>query len=152
VLGRGKLPCDVLFLGEAPGQSEDVIGIPFAGPAGHLLDMMIDKVMNGLDLRIAFTNLIACIPKDESGDKVNEPEIDSINACQDRLIEFLLLARPKLVIFVGNLSAKHATKLIDCPSIEVTHPAAILRSDISVKSLLIQRVTVQIADAVAELV
>lgn len=41
VLYRGKIPCDVLLVGEAPGDSEDVVGVPFVGPAGRLLDAMI---------------------------------------------------------------------------------------------------------------
>lgn len=41
VLFRGSVPCDVLFVGEAPGESEDVVGTPFVGPAGKFLDGMI---------------------------------------------------------------------------------------------------------------
>ena len=48
VLCRGRLPCDVLFIGEAPGESENVIGLPFVGPAGKLLDKMIKKGIGSL--------------------------------------------------------------------------------------------------------
>ncbi len=41
VLGRGTLPCDVLFVGEAPGNSENDIGKPFIGQAGKILDSLI---------------------------------------------------------------------------------------------------------------
>jgi len=90
VLARGKIPCDLLFIGEAPGQSEDVLGVPFVGPAGKLLDSIIDQatltgraeyspgsgkpVPNENFPRIAFTNLVSCIPKGEDGNKIQEPE------------------------------------------------------------------------------
>lgn len=48
VLYRGKVPCDVLFVGEAPGESEDVVGVPFVGPAGKLLDSMIQDAFGRL--------------------------------------------------------------------------------------------------------
>ncbi len=48
---RGSLPCDIFFLGEAPGDSEDLLGKPFVGPAGKLLDRIIAKG-NGFDPRI----------------------------------------------------------------------------------------------------
>lgn len=48
VLYRGDLPCDVLLVGEAPGQSEDTSGIPFDGPAGQLLDRIVRKASEGL--------------------------------------------------------------------------------------------------------
>lgn len=155
VLGKGTLPCDVLFVGEAPGASEDVIGTPFVGPAGSLLDDLIKRASDGMELRIAFTNLIACIPKDENGDKVGEPEEESIHACTDRLEEFLLLARPKLLVCVGKLPAKWIPKKFGYNHfdsiIEVMHPAAILRSEVSVRSLLMQRAMVTLADAFSEI-
>lgn len=45
VLARGTVPCDVLFVGEAPGASEDALGQPFVGPAGHLLDQVIERAL-----------------------------------------------------------------------------------------------------------
>ena len=155
VLGKGKLPADVLFVGEAPGASEDVVGQPFVGPAGHLLDRLVAGASNGMDLRFAYTNLIACIPKDESGDKVGEPEDKWIHACTDRLEEFLELARPKLLVCVGKLPAKWIPKKFGHAHfdsiIEVMHPAAILRAEVSVRSLLMQRAMVTLADAFSEI-
>jgi uracil-DNA glycosylase len=45
VLARGTLPCDVLFIGEGPGVSEDVTGRPFVGPAGSLLDHIVNTAL-----------------------------------------------------------------------------------------------------------
>lgn len=158
VLCRGSLPCDVLFIGEAPGVSEDVHGIPFFGPAGHLLDHLISEAGGNVadhdisPLRMAFTNLVGCIPIGDDGDKTREPSKESIKACEPRVVELVKLAKPKLVVFVGQLSEKTIVKApgrygIGVPTVSIIHPAAILRADISQKGFAIQRAVVTLADA-----
>src|SRR5688572_27705229 len=61
VLARGDLPCDVLFIGEAPGDSEDVTGNPFTGPAGSLLDDIITQARVELCIecgRVQFKDIV----------------------------------------------------------------------------------------------
>lgn len=48
VLFRGHIPCDVLFIGEAPGTAEDATGWPFIGPAGQLFDSLVDDALLSL--------------------------------------------------------------------------------------------------------
>ena len=110
VLFRGTLPCDVLFVGEAPGRSEDVLGIPFVGPAGQLLDRMIHNA--GLDdHRLGFTNLVACIPLDSSGDKTADPPEESLEACSPRVDEIGRMSKAQVVVLVGKLSEAYAGNL-----------------------------------------
>jgi len=157
VLARGKLPCDVLFIGEAPGQSEDVLGKPFVGPAGKLLDVTIEQA-GGSEVRLAFTNLVCCIPKDElGGNKINEPHKEHIQACSERLLEFIRVAKPCAFVCVGKLAAKWLPKIVkddewyrDTASVEIVHPAAILRADISQRGLAIQQQIVQLSDLFEE--
>lgn len=156
VLCRGKLPCDVLFVGEAPGAAEDVLGRPFVGPAGKLLDWQIQEAQDaaGSSLRMAFTNLIACIPLDASGRKTVEPPKDSIAACKPRLQEMVSIARPRALVMVGKLSQKMCPKNIDWDfeaSADIIHPAAILRADLSQQGLANQKVTVTLRDLFEEL-
>lgn len=161
VLCRGKLPCDVLFVGEAPGPSEDAIGLPFVGPAGHLLDEMInDACYSQMEsvpyiLRMAFTNLVACIPKDENNQKFLEPPEYAIDACSPRLEEIIRLANPKLIVLVGKLAKKHIAgyRMPDSVdrAVEIIHPAAILRADVAQRSLAIKRTIVTLADAFTKL-
>lgn len=129
VLARGKLPCDILFVGEAPGGSEDVHGQPFIGPAGRLLDHLIQKAIDAAEVespRLAFTNLVACLPIHESGK--SDPTASEIKACKDRLVEFVRIASPKRIVAVGSLSSKWLPKLIDRePDVSIVHPASILR-------------------------
>lgn len=160
VLARGQIPADVLFIGEAPGHSEDTLGKPFVGPAGKLLDRLIETAIPG-KVRMAFTNVVSCIPNvktsstrmahyKEDGRNVSEPDEEAIKACAPRLEEFMGLCRPKLVVCVG-LMAERCVPPGDEKRIRVIHPAAILRMDVSQRGLAAQRTTDQIAEAVSEL-
>jgi uracil-DNA glycosylase family 4 len=157
VFSRGKLPCDVLFVGEAPGESEDTVGLPFIGPAGKLLDHIVKQAIPST-LRVAFTNIVCCIPREEDGRKATEPDDDSILACQPRLVEFVEIAKPKLIVCVGAMArdwlspgyAHSAPIPRSIPRIDVTHPAAILRASIAMKGLLVQKVVANLRNAVEE--
>lgn len=170
VLARGSIPCDVLFIGEGPGESEDSLGAPFVGPAGQLLDRIVNRA--GLPskhvdlpnntwrlLTWAFTNLVCCIPRDEDGGKATEPDDEAIDACSVRLVEFVELASPKLIVCVGKLAKdwldpgwKHSIQLHrKIPLVDILHPAAILRANVAQQGLMIQRCVVQLRNAVEEL-
>lgn len=143
VLCRGTVPCDILFVGEAPGGSEDSLGEPFVGPAGHLMNQMIDQSAIALGgFSFALTNLVACIPLGEDGNKTAEPEKEHIAACAGRLREFTHLCQPKGIMLVGRLAEKHSANYLSHAVVgagdwlgdrllefqEITHPAAILRN------------------------
>jgi len=145
VLARGSIPCDVLFVGEAPGDSEDVVGVPFIGPAGRLLDHVIEQAGLG-DHRLALTNLVCCVPKD-SGNIKGEPPKDAILACRPRLEDFISICGPRLIICVGSLSQRW-TPDDGTPMVGIIHPAAILRMDASQRPLAIKRCVVTVADAI----
>ena len=159
VLYRGDLPCEILFCAEAPGESEDVLGFPMKGPAGHLMDQI---VKNGLPLgrTFGFTNLIACIPRDPEGGKLAKPDDDSVRACEGRLREIVNLAQPKLIVCVGreaqmwlNPGYKASIKLDrPIPMASIIHPAAILRGfERRLQGLEARRASVEIRDAVKKL-
>lgn len=156
-LVRGQLPAQVLFVGEAPGHSEDSLGVPFVGPAGKLLDKILDKaVPQDPQVTYALTNLVGCIPlelaSDGSTEKASEPDEEAIAACRPRLVEIARIVKPKLVVAVGKLAGKHlladGNEFDDVGLIEVIHPAAILRSQPTSIPLLIQRTIVQIRSAI----
>lgn len=159
VLARGTVPCDVLFIGEAPGQSEDVLGKPFIGPAGKLLDQIIETAWrdsNSVATR-AFTNLVACFPKNAKDKKVNEPEPEEIKACEKRLAEFVGLCSPKLAVCVGKLSSTWVHKmrnglgLEDTKLIDIFHPAAILRAGIQNQGLAVQKCVLTLTEALEDM-
>lgn len=180
VLGRGQVPCDLLFIGEAPGESEDVLGYPFAGPAGKLLDHIVAEALRPWQLpgteggvynavRCAYTNLVGCVPREQpyavdfegtkaGGGKATEPLPEQIKQCQPRLLEFIELANPRLIIYVGALAKKWVGPLYAgnvkiprfIPQVDLIHPAAILRANTIHKTLMVQRAVVTIQDAVEE--
>lgn len=158
VLGRGSLPADVLFVGEAPGVSEDVLGQPFKGPAGKLLDSIVaDSLPPGV--RWAMTNLVGCIPLDDDNEKAGEPDDGAIRACSPRLVEFAAMAAPRLIVCVGKL----ATNWLNTPmsrdtvrlrggvlTVDITHPAAILRANPAARGIMRKRCVVTIRNAWAD--
>lgn len=133
VLGRGRLPCDVMYVGEAPGISEDALGVPFIGPAGKLLDQQIKQAEeeSNKECRKFFTNLVCCIPKvPDTNRKAEEPVPEEIEACNERLEEIIKIARPKVLVAVGKHASKAAKENDWCKYakiVEVNHPAFVLR-------------------------
>lgn len=172
VLARGSLPCSILFCGEAPGESEDVLGQPFVGPAGHLLDHIIkeaipleqadgpDQPPTGYLYDWAFTNLVACFPKEQKEAGINEPPDEAILACRERLVELVMIAKPRLIVAVGTLARdwldpkavrKNLKPLPTIPQAFIIHPAAILRAPTVQQSLMIRRSVVTLRSAIEKL-
>lgn len=156
VLARGKIPCDVLYIGEAPGLSEDILGLPFIGPAGKLLDQQIRQAEQeaGREFRKLWTNLVGCIPKNPDTNRKNEePLPEEVEACNPRVEQLIKLAKPRIIVLVGDL-AKAQGKIREwgIPNkallVGVRHPAFILRvSNPAQKQHEYDRVVVQLATA-----
>lgn len=164
VLARGTVPCDVLFVGEAPGESEDVIGLPFVGPAGKMLDSIIEDAFRSVSVEpgkpsYALTNIVCCIPRDAEGNKVGEPSDEAVTACRQRLVEFVRLCDPRLIVCVGtvardwlDLKRKRCIRFHrDISQVSIHHPAFILRMNAAQQGLAAQKCVVTIANALEEL-
>ncbi len=145
VLVRGKLPCDVLLVGEAPGINEDALGKPFCGPAGKLLDRIIQEAGGG-EFRLAFTNVVACIPWGEDGKKVSDPPKIAVQKCEPRLLEITQIANPTKLVTVGLVADKVVKLMGMDPDVTITHPAAILRANPAEQGLMYQRAVVILSD------
>jgi uracil-DNA glycosylase len=74
-LARGQIPCDVLFVGEAPGPSENILGQPFVGPAGQLQDRIISDAVN---------NVRFCSVCRKNGRLVRFPSEENSSLCEAR--------------------------------------------------------------------
>lgn len=149
-LARGTVPCDVLFVGEAPGISEDAEGKPFWGPAGMHLDDIIAAALPP-DVPLAFTNLVACFPREAKTRGDNEPERGEILECRPRLIEFVNVAQPRLIVLVGRLSVQHMGFDRSVPMVDIDHPAHILRMPLAQRGFASQRAAVTIRNAYDDL-
>src|SRR3990172_1574592 len=107
VLGRGRIPADLLVLGEAPGPIENATGRPFDGPAGQVLDEILTRfarLWGGIaevelarckppEPSIFISNILACLPGDGHGG-FREPTLAEATACRPRVIELIDLVRP----------------------------------------------------------
>jgi hypothetical protein len=121
------------------------LGRPFIGPAGKLLDRLIEQAWDG-QYDYAITNLVGCIPLDNNNTKTAEPPEEAIKACEKRLEELVKISRATVLIKVGKLAEQHVD-FFDIPSVAIVHPAAILRMDVSQQGLAIQRAIVALEGA-----
>ncbi len=138
VFGVGDENADIMFVGEGPGENEDLQGEPFVGKAGQLLDKYLDVI--GLDRKkdVYIANIVKCRPP-QNRDPLPEEQEACIEwlRCQTRII------KPKIIVCLGRIAAQ---RLIS-PDFKVTkqhgqiikkgnllfmgtfHPAALLRNE-----------------------
>lgn len=127
-LVRGTLPCQVLFIGEAPGSSEDATGIPFIGPSGKLLDKLISDSFSSRKYTYAITNILGCVPwKDRATAEVRPPEKAEAKACSCRLTDIHTMAQQNVVILVGKTAEKFQPFGAGTSLLTIFHPAYLLR-------------------------
>ena len=101
---RGDIPARVAFVGEAPGRDEDIMKEPFIGPAGQRLNEIIKDCVNLNGERIAFLNILACVPLDEN--QLRAPRSDEASACLSRLNKLLEIVQPAGLITLGDVPKK----------------------------------------------
>ena len=136
VFGVGKRDTDVLFVGEGPGEQEDLQGEPFVGPAGKLLDDMLSILDLDRKENCYIANIVKCRPP-----RTRDPLETEQEACIGYLRNQVALIQPKIIVCLGRIAAK---KLID-PDFRITrqhghwfrrgdfwmmatfHPSALLR-------------------------
>ena len=105
VFGVGKRDAGVLFVGEGPGEQEDLSGEPFVGPAGKLLDDMLSIVDLDRAQNCYIANIVKCRPPRNRDPLETEQE-----ACIGYLRNQVALIQPKIIVCLGRIAAK---KLID---------------------------------------
>ena len=104
VFGVGKKNADIMFVGEGPGEQEDLQGEPFVGPAGKLLDDMLSIIdIDRTNCYIA--NIVKCRPP-----RNRDPQETEQDACIGYLRNQFALVRPKVVVCLGRIAAR---RLID---------------------------------------
>lgn len=137
VFGIGNPKAEVVFIGEGPGEQEDLQGNPFVGRSGQLLDKMLNAIDLDRDSNIYIANIVKCRPP-----KNRDPLIEEQECCIDWLNEQLNLIAPKIVICLGRIASMKFVKI----DIKITkehgiffdkdgiifmatfHPAALLRN------------------------
>ncbi len=100
VFGSGNADADLMFVGEAPGASEDREGLPFVGRAGKLLDQLLSEI--GLDRGQTFVaNVLKCRPPGN-----RDPRPEEIEECSPHLFRQIELIEPRVVCTLGNFATK----------------------------------------------
>jgi DNA polymerase len=100
VFGVGDPLARLMFVGEAPGQNEDLQGEPFVGAAGKLLDTLLGEIgMQRSEVYIA--NVLKCRPPGN-----RDPRPDEIDSCKGYLREQIRLISPEVVMTLGNFATK----------------------------------------------
>lgn len=136
VVGIGNKNADVMFIGEGPGENEDLQGEPFVGRGGKLLDKMLEAVDLDRKKNIYIANIVKCRPPKNRDPKPEEQEM-----CIDWLRNQVKLISPKIIVCLGRIAAARIIK----SDIKITkehglffeksgiymmamlHPAAVLR-------------------------
>lgn len=90
---------DLLVVGEAPGKTEDYIGMPFAGASGKELRAALSRA--GVDSSYAISNVVRCRPTDDQGNN-RPPTVEEIAACSNYIRQDIKQLDPKVVVLVGN--------------------------------------------------
>ena len=137
VFGVGDPNADLLLVGEAPGEQEDLKGEPFVGRAGK----MLDKILYAIDRKrgdgVYIANVIKCRPPNN-----RDPLPSEVKKCEPYLTEQISQIQPKLIVALGRVAGKTLLKM-DVPLKEMRdkthdyngtplrvtfHPAALLRN------------------------
>lgn len=132
VIGRGSVPADILIVGEAPGKSEDLLGIPFVGRSGRLLDHAIIKAASFAKISkrdipsYYITNVVQCRPTDVKGGPNRPPTPEEAWSCWVNLERVYKQVKPKRVVLLGKVAEQHCKKLFP-GALVLPHPAFILR-------------------------
>lgn len=99
VFGTGNRQALLMFVGEAPGEQEDLSGTPFVGRAGQLFDRYLEAV--GIDrAEVYIANILKCRPP-----KNRDPQSDEEDACIGYLNEQIALVKPALLVCLGRIAA-----------------------------------------------
>ena len=136
VFGTGLRTARWMFVGEAPGEQEDLQGQPFVGRAGQLLNEMIYAVGFQRE-EVYIANVLKCRPP-----KNRDPSASESEACEPYLQEQLKLVQPQMIVAVGRIAAQNLLKTETpigklrgqvhhyegIPLVVTYHPAYLLRS------------------------
>ncbi len=101
VPGEGKVPSDLMLVGEAPGRKEDEEGRPFVGNAGKLLTRCLLRI--GISRsNVYITNIVKCRPPNN-----RTPTREEISSCIHYLVRQINIVRPKVIVALGSVAATY---------------------------------------------
>jgi uracil-DNA glycosylase len=144
VFGEGPAGSQVIFIGEQPGDAEDLAGKPFVGPAGKVFDRALEAVGLARD-RVYVTNVVKHFKWEPRGKRRihAKPRVTEIRACRPWLDTELALVKPRAIVCLGATAAQallgpafkvsaQRGKFVDSPLaplvMATVHPSSVLRA------------------------
>jgi DNA polymerase len=104
VPGVGDTNADILFIGEAPGKTEDTCGVPFVGPAGDVLEEMLEEVFS--DIYSGPTTYFTNVLKYRPGERNRDPHVSEIQASIPYLTQEINEINPYLIVLLGRIPTR----------------------------------------------
>jgi DNA polymerase len=107
VFGEGPIPAPIVLIGEQPDDREDVVGRPFVGPAGKLLEDALEEAEIPRD-EVYVTNAVKHFKWEPRGKRRlhAKPNAAEIHACRGWLEREIALARPEVIVCLGATAAQ----------------------------------------------
>lgn len=131
VIGRGDIPAEILFIGEAPGRSENLRGIPFCGTSGRILNKALSIASarsSSLceELTYYITNTVLCRPCNGKAEPNRQPTMEERLLCKSNIIKIHKHVQPYRLILLGKVAKATYTSVFP-GSYSLVHPAYIAR-------------------------
>jgi len=144
VFGGGARDAELMFVGEQPGDAEDLAGRPFVGPAGRLLDRALEEA--GIDRSVVYvTNVVKHFKWEPRGKRRihKKPNSGEIGACRPWLDTEIALVKPRVIVCLGATAAQallgrqfkvtaHRGEFVPSPLaplvLATVHPSSLLRA------------------------
>lgn len=137
VIDRGQRSARWMFIGEGPGEQEDIQGKPFVGASGQLLDKMIAAMQLSPENDVYIANVVKCRPPNN-----RNPNEEEITACSNYLFSKIAMVKPNIIITLGRFAIQTLLKTTlavgklrskvnyyqDIPVIATYHPSYLLRT------------------------
>lgn len=106
VISRGNPNAKLLLIGEAPGPQENIKGKPFVGPAGQLLDKILQAGNFDPEQDVYITNSVFRMPPGDDGKSFRKPNDKEIDYYRPFVFEIIRLIDPRLILLTGNVACQ----------------------------------------------
>lgn len=141
VISRGNPEARLLLIGEAPGPQENIQGKPFVGPAGQLLDKILQAANFDPDKDVYITNSVFRMPPGGDGKSFRKPSDAEVDYYRPFVFEIIRLIHPHVILLTGNVACQSVLRKTGITSLRgqwthmgdrwlmpIFHPSYLLRN------------------------
>lgn len=141
VISRGNPQAKLLLIGEAPGPQENIKGKPFVGPAGQLLDKILQAANFDPEQDVYITNSVFRMPPGDEGKSFRKPTDQEVDFYRPFVFEIIRLIDPRVILLTGNVACQSVLRKTGITSLRgqwtqldgrwlmpIFHPSYLLRN------------------------